>query len=342
MRFLGFVMLVAIGCGGTVASGPTDGSVVGDEGVDAREMPDVVLPDSGTCAMGNLLNPPLGCGPSGASPCGSTTNVASCPTDNACMAPVKQTAPVLEHRVGRLRLWVPYALRALAPIAFDPNINSRCANNGSEGFSWLLRIDTATKTLQTGPSRASSDGATFAFLNESYSGSDASKICPGFVGPTTPVALRAETAPLFTSGAGLIALIPTLTLTIFDSAGIPLLLPFRDARIRLGSVADPTCIGKWDRSYWCDGDTLGWTDGASLVAKISVEDADRVPVRSAGCQSLCAILANDATKTEGKVCKRGPDGKVPPIGNTCVGGEGCNDAWWFSATFSSYGVNITP
>jgi len=45
---------------------------------------------------------------------------------------------------------------------------------------------------------------------------------------------------------------------------------------------------------------------------------------------------------DGKVCKRGPDGKVPEIGDACIGGTSCKNAWLFSATFGSYGVTITP
>lgn len=345
MRFLGFVVLAAIGCGGSVAASPDAAAIDEAGGVDTA-VPDVAIPDAGptSCAAPNPLDPPLGCGPSaGDPPCSSTSNVSRCPTDNACMAPVKQAGPILRHRVGHLRLRAPEALLALTPIAFDPNVNAKCANGGTEGLSWLLQIDINTKSLRTGPSRPSTDGATFAFLNETVSGDSLSAVCPGFVGPATPIAVRAETTPFVAAGAGFNAApIPQLTLASFDSSGIPIIFPLREARIRVGSLADPTCIGKWSREYWCDGDTLGWTDGGSIVAKISVEDADRVPIKSAGCQSLCAILVNDATKTEGKACKRGPDGKVPPIGNACIGGEGCNNAWLFSASFSSYGVNITP
>ena len=123
--------------------------------------------------------------------------------------------------------------------------------------------------------------------------------------------LRAETTSFTESASEFIAdAIPALNLTIKDSSGVPIVLPLRDVRIK-GSRANPTCIGGWDRNYWCDGDTRGWTDG-------------------------------DPTKTEEKACKRGPDGKVPPIGDACTSGDGCNNAWLFSATFSSYGVNITP
>ena len=75
-----------------------------------------------------------------------------------------------------------------------------------------------------------------------------------------------------------------------------------------------------------------------LTGKITVEDADRVPIKTAGCQSLCAILANDSSKVSGKLCKRGADGKIPPIGDSKVDVQG--DSFLLSATFAAYGVTI--
>jgi hypothetical protein len=68
-----------------------------------------------------------------------------------------------------------------------------------------------------------------------------------------------------------------------------------------------------------------------------------VPVKSAGCQSLCALLANDPTKTEAatKTCKKNADGSYPEIGDTCVGGASCKNAFRLVATFAAYGVTIT-
>ena len=51
-------------------------------------------------------------------------------------------------------------------------------------------------------------------------------------------------------------------------------------------------------------------------------------------------VRNDATKTDGRVCKR-VNGVVPEIGTTCVGGTSCKNAFQFSATFGAYGVDIT-
>ena len=104
---------------------------------------------------------------------------------------------------------------------------------------------------------------------------------------------------------------------------------------------DLSCIGKWQAPYWTDGDTLGWTTGGILTGYITAEDADNVPVKTAACQSLCAILANDATKTTGGKCKRDSGtGKIV----AGVGPDPTSDgtpAFLLSATFGAYGVDIT-
>lgn len=291
----------------------------------------------------DIENPPIACGPAegGAPVCSSTDKVKSCP-DNACMYRTEQTGPTKNFRMGRIRLWAPTSLMNLASIAVDPNVNARCANAGSESFTWLMQVDTAAKTLRTGGSRGSTDDTTFSFLEESVDASKVEGICPGFVGPKDPVDLRPvnTTYTEDASGAFTTPKMALINVPIFDSSGVPIILPLREAMLKNVKM-DGSCIGKYEKKYWCDGDSLGWTTGGAIIAKITAEEADRVPVKSAGCQSLCAILVNDSTKTDGKVCKRGPDGKVPEIGTTCLGGTGCKNAFQLSATFGAYGVTIS-
>ncbi len=358
MRFL--LASLLLGCGASVstadpadaATDTTDTSADGaTDGVadttDTSSPPievDATPPPMG-CTLADPLNPPLFCGPaeSGATPCTTTTKVDTCPSDNPCMARVKQGGPILEHRMGRMRLWAPDALLSLAPIAFDPNVNARCCNGGNESLNWLFRIDRGAKVLEVGSARASADGAKFSFLAESFSGDTAGAICPGFVGPSTPLDLRPIRVAIAATGTGFqSAVIASLNIANFDRSGSPIVLPLREVTVKVPSISDPSCIGSWDKKYWCDGDSLGWTTGGSIVAKITAEDADRVPLREAGCQSLCAILVNDATKTSGRTCKRSADGKVPEIGTHCVGGTSCKNAFLLSVTFGSYGVDIAP
>jgi len=294
-----------------------------------------------SCDISDPLDPPVTCGPAleGDEPCSSTKNYDTCP-GGPCMAAVEQTAATKNFRMGRIRLWSPNSLVSLAAIAVDPNVNPKCANNGAESFTWLMQIDSAAKTIKTGGARASADGKTFGFLDESVNTASLESICPGFKGPSEPVNLRPVTAP-YTETNGKISTdsIPLINVPIFDTSGLPIILPLREAALKNVTI-EGSCIGKWEKQFACSGTTLGWTTGGAILAKITAEEADKVPVKSAGCQSLCAILANDATKTDGKVCKKGPDGKVPEIGTHCVGGTSCKNAFLLSATFGAYGIDI--
>lgn len=349
MRIALVLCCLFLGCAGKVDADTGDASLDDVGGSESGTTVEGGVPDvTGTethptpanpCDLVDPLYPPISCTPSagGAVPCTTTTKVASCPTDTACMATVKQSLPTTTHRISRLRFWRPSALLSLTGIAFDPNINPRCQNDGTEGFSWLLKLDRATNTLTTGSSHPSTDGRTFALVDETIDASKLEAVCPGFTAPS----IRIQPAKVLVtpSGTGFSANIPSLNVASYDLSGVPIVLPLRELAMRVPSMPDPSCIGSWNRSYWCDGDFLGWTTGGSIVAKISVADADNVPVKNAGCQSLCAILVNDSTKTAGKRCRRSADGSLPEIGDTCVGGTGCKNAFLLSTTFGAYGVS---
>ncbi len=294
------------------------------------------------CKVVTKEDPPIACPPDPTLPkCKSTAEVASCPSDTACMAVAKQTGDILNMRMGRIRLWAPDALLSLAPLAVDPNVSPKCANNGAETFNWLVQIDKKANTIKTGGAEKSADAKTWAFSTKKVNGADLSGICPGFVGPADPIDLSPITLPVvFTGNTFSSSKIDKINIPIFDaSAPTPIVLPIQQGIVKNVTIsADGNCIGSWNKDYWCDGDSLGWTTGGAIVGKITVEDADHIPVKSAGCQSLCAILANDASKVSGKTCKRGADGKIPNIGDATV--TTTNDAFLLSATFSAYGANI--
>jgi hypothetical protein len=284
-------------------------------------------------------NPPDPCGPDTTGPkCRSTTEVSTCPTDTACMASTKQSGDILSYRMGRIKLWAPDALLSLSALAVDPNVNPKCFSNGNESFNWLLQIDKKNKTITTGGAPQTADHTTFTFSERKVLGSELDAVCPGFVGPAE-TDLKKVTVPVtFTGDKFSSAEIPKLNIPIFEGA-VPIILPIQQGFIKNVTIsADNNCIGSFNKDYWCDGDSLGWTTGGTIVGKITVEDADKVPVKTAGCQSLCAILANDAAKTTGKLCKRGADGKIPNIGDAKVLAD--NDAFQLSATFSAFGVTI--
>lgn len=299
-----------------------------------------------SCELVDPLDPPVNCSPKDEEeePCGATTQANyTCPASatNTCMAQVEQTGPTKNFRMGRIRLWSPNSLVSLAPIAVDPNVNPKCANNGAEAFTWLMQVDTAAKTVKTGGARASTDGKTFGFLDESVNTASLESICPGFKGPSEPVNLRPVNAK-YTENNGVISSdkIDLINVPIFDTSGLPIILPLREAQVKNVTI-NGSCIGKWEKEFACNQTTQGWTTGGAIVALITADDANKVPVKTAGCQSLCAILVNNAMFTDGKTCKVGSDGKVPEIGTHCVGGTGCKNAFLLSATFGAYGVDIT-
>lgn len=303
-------------------------------------------PTTVQCDITDPLNPPIEASPElcDAPKCTNTTKVDKCPA-NGCMSVVEQTGDVKNFRMGRIRLWQPQALLSLTSIAVDPNVNPACFNNGTETFTWLIQYDSKKNTITTGGSRASKDGGrTFAFLTgEKANAADLEGVCPGFKGPAEPIDLSPVVSTVMGDGTTGFTTpkIPKINVPIFDATtGVPIILPLSQAYLQNVKIKG-SCIGSWDKTYFCDGDSLGWTTGGAVIAKITAEEADRVPVKSAGCQSLCAILVNDASKTDKGTCKKGPDGKIPAIGNACVNGTGeCNDAFLLSATFGAYGVDI--
>ncbi len=278
----------------------------------------------------DLENPPVKCAPD-APKCTSQDKVASCPS-NECMYAVEQTTSTKSFRLGRIRLWAPDALLSLTGIAVDPNVRAKCANAGTESFTWLAQVDETKKTIKTGGSRASTggDGKNFAFLDESVNAAALDAICPGFKGPTEPISLRPVVSDYTVGADGSLTTpkIELINVPIFDTSGLPIILPLREAQIKNATIKG-SCVGAYSKDFWCDGDSEGWTTGGAIIAKITAEEADKVPVKSAGCQSLCAILVNDATKTDGKVCKK-VDGKIPEIGTHCVGGATCKNAFLLS------------
>ncbi len=312
MRLSGLAALLLVACGGKTTAAPE---------VDAASDGEIV----------SMIPPTPGCT--------TVDKVGTCPTDTPCMAAVKQgpieSGRALEHRIGRLRLWKPDSVLPLTGILIDPNVRARCANAGTEALSWLFRVDRGTSTFTTGMSRPSADGKTFSFVEES-AGLEAA--CPEL--GAGPIGVAPATAVL-PSSQGVDVRLPSLALTIFRPESTTI-FPLRDVAFFIPTFgAAGSCVGSFDPDRWCDGDSEGWTTNGRITAKISLEDADTVPIPSAGCQTLCAILVNDATKTEGRRCRR-VDGRVPEWGDACIGGGACKNALHFEATFASYGVDIVP
>lgn len=300
-------------------------------------------------------NPPSNCGPQDygdIKPSSNLTDIATCPMDSSCMVRTKQSGDVANLRMSRLQLWAPSPLLSLDYL-INSKMNSKCFKNGSEEFNWLMQFNLATNELTTGGAHKSTDGQTFQFANEDFDQKKIEALCPGFVGPTQPISIG-PVKTTFTKENGLIRTpkLSFINVPIFDPAN-PIILPLRDAYLQNVALSENnSCIGKWQPEYWESGETLGWTTGGAVVGKIKIEDADRIPVSLMNCSSVCSLLApsdqvmsNPARKAQenpGNVCKRGADGKIGEIGDTCVDGPpGCKNAFLLSASFSAYGVTIS-
>ncbi len=276
----------------------------------------------------------------------------TCPTDTACMAPVKQSGDVLNYRMGRITLWAPASLVSLQGMAVTPFVDPSCMTPSTgEGFSWLMQLDRSKNTLLTGGANKSTDHKTFSFLTgQTVDPSKLDLLCPGKgfgQAGAQPVPLDPVTVKVSWSGNTFSTeMLQKINIPIFDTtvaSNPPVILPLQEAYMKDVTVsADNNCIGSWDSNYYC-GVSEGWTTDGVLIGKITADDADQVPVSKVGCSSLCALLVGDATKTDSTGhCLKGSDGKVVAgYGDSCVGGQGCNNAFLLSATFSAYGVAIT-
>ncbi|MFI5300750.1 MAG: hypothetical protein ACHREM_21925 [Polyangiales bacterium] len=305
--------------------------------------------EAGRCATAtNPLNPPQACGPNDEQPppiCTGTNAVDTCPT-GTCMARATPSASLASLRVGKFRLWSPEALISLQSILIDPLVNPTCFDSGLDSYNWLIQVDKTKSTMTVGGAKPSTDnGTTYQFLNTTVDASTYKTICPDFVPTgTSSFQLQSATSNITFSGNTFISdPIDFVAMPIFQGA-VPIVLPLHNAVGKdITLSGDNACIGGWSKSQWCGADSAGWTTGGTFLAQITLEDADNIPVVQTHCTTLCYLLVNDPSKRNGNYCKRdATSGKVPEWGDSCVGGTGCKNAFWLSATFAAYAVSIPP
>jgi hypothetical protein len=353
------VAIAAIACNSIVGlSDLTNVDCVGPCGADATSE---ASPDGSTEASADAEEeaPPPGtctsspdprtaapaCSPKelGEMPCG--LDAGSCPANN-CIAPANPDLKVIDFRISHLAIWYPKVLADVSDTLVHPMINPSCVG-GSAVLNVLLQLDTTTKQLRVGSARPSKDGKTYAFSDELLDPSLYQDACnaASFL-PTAPIKLQPFSVSYTLSGQRIAS--GTIARTYIASwdtpSKVPSTVPLIDASIQNAVIsADRQCIGKFDPAYACAANhSQGWTTAGLITGKIPLDEADQIPLPVAGCQTLCAVLANDAAKVDGDHCKRGPDGKVIPFGDTCVSGADCHDAVWFSAAFAAQSIVITP
>lgn len=287
------------------------------------------------------------CGPKELSEktCSPTDGGAGCPSGTFCGALTRNdlSSDIVNLRMTHLLFWYPPVLRKVAPFLVHPQTNAKCAG-GQEVLNQLLQFDTVQKKLKVGSARPSTDGVTFHFLTETFPASYFAEACPGATRlPPAAIELKPYQVPFTISAANFTTdTMARMFIASFDTTKkVPSIVPIVDVSLKkLTLSADRNCIGSFDPNYGCiENDSLGWTTGGLIVGKIPLEEADDIPVPIGGCQSLCAVLADNPDLVDGANCKR-VGGKLVEFGDTCVGGTGCKNAMWVSAAFSAHAVKI--
>ncbi len=338
----------AIACGSSSSNNNPTNTTGGDGGSDASA--------NAACDPGNGVtidpaNPPLPCGPTDFADgkCANVSAVSSCPqgsTGNGCMAQVPQSGNKIDLRMGRLQLYFPSSLQAVAGIAVDPAVKAFCDTSGTEQFNWVMHVDLDAKTITTGGAHASTDHKNFAFATDTVMGSSLDGICKGF-GSGPNINLAPVSGNITVTGNSFTTdVINKVNVPIFaPGTSVPIILPLSQTKLQDVTLsADHSCVGSWNPLYSC-GASKGWTTGGAVVGYITVAEADAVPVKDAGCQSLCALLVGDMSKTAknaggNAVCAKNADGSYPAIGDSDLAG-GTKNAFRLSATFGAYGITIT-
>lgn len=302
----------------------------------------------GTCTSSpDPLTAAAACSPKdrGEAPCAPPDGGFSCPMGGQCIAPSAPGLAVIDYRVSHLRIWFPTVLRDVSDVLVHPQVNPKCTG-GAAALNVLLKLDTTMKKLRVGSARPSGDGATYTFTREELAPSLYREACTGatFV-PTAPIKLEPFDVAYTLSGQKIAsATIDRTYIAVWDTpTKVPSTVPLLEASIRSAVISpDRSCIGSFDPDYMCGSSnpSQGWTTGGLIVGKIPLDEADNIPLPVAGCQTLCAVLADNPERVDGDHCKRGTDGKVIPFGDTCVGGADCRNAVWFSAGFAAQAVTI--
>ncbi len=327
-----------------------DTGATGDDGTDSE--PDVVDAPPGTCksnpdptnaasACGPKDFGELTCTPFDAGPDSGCENVG---TKCAALTKNDVSSDLINLRITHLQFWYPNILRKVGSALIHPQTNAKCTG-GQEVLNLLLQLDGTQRKMKVGSARPTTDGVTFSFLNQLYAPTAFSSACPGATRvPPAALEIKPFFVPYTISGPNIATeVMPRMYIASFDTTKeVPSIVPIVDVSLKkIVITPDRNCIGSYDPIYGCpDNESLGWTTGGLIVGKIPLEEADNIPVPIGGCQSLCAVLADNPALVEGNNCKRGSDGKIIEFGDTCVGSSGCKNAMWVSAAFSAHAVKI--
>jgi hypothetical protein len=231
----------------------------------------------------------------------------------------------------KLRVTTPLSLS----VAFvqdnlvDKGVNlTEACEGGDGGFSVLLHLDTAAKTLTVGGGPPQMGTSPTCFVNTTNNGFA--------VAPVTSPATQASDGTWQAS-----AFPGPLNIPVFADGQLTELvtLPVRQASIQSMKLsADGNCVG----SYASVADCERWTPAAILSGFITLEDADRVPIPQLNGTTLCVLLTHQTSTT----CPRDGNQKIIAAGNYCSTTNApatdttCADSFWLASTFAASAVTI--
>jgi hypothetical protein len=254
-----------------------------------------------------------------------------CTATSPCLALTDNTGKtVVDLRMRKLHVATPpkLAVAFVQQQLVDLGVNlTEACEGGDGGFSVLLRLDTAAKTLTAGGSPPETGSAPYCFVNTTNNGFN--------VVPVTSAATQASDGSWQASTFDAPLDIPIFAQGERDQL---VTLPLRNASIQSMQLStDGNCVG----SYSPVADCKRWTPAATLSGYITLEDADRVPIPQLQDSSLCVLLTDQVTAN----CARDASGKITATGDYCSTTNSpatatCADSFWLAATFAASAAPI--
>jgi hypothetical protein len=288
---------------------------------DAADAADPCSPGPGQVPLPNCNNEPH-----------CDTTVQPCMASSPCLALADNSGKsVVDLRIRKLRVTTPSSLSVqfVQDNLVDKGVNlTETCEGGDGGFSVLLRLDTAAKTLTAGGGPPQMSSSPTCFVNTTNNGFA--------VAPVTSPASQATDGTWQAS-----AFSGTLNIPVFADGQLTELvtLPLRNASIQSMQLSSPdnNCVG----TYSAVADCKRWTPAATLSGFITLEDADRVPIPQLSGSTLCVLLTDQTSLT----CPRDANGKIIATGNYCSTSNGpatstCADSFWLASTFAASAVTI--
>jgi hypothetical protein len=312
------------------------------------------LPSSGNCHV-PWVDGGESCTPS-CTPC-SVDPDAGCGAPR-CLPMTNNKSPIYNFRMEALHVILPANLAGseLQNLAVTGGMTLSAPSCGYEpvgsnpaigGFNWLLSLNVSTHTITTGGALPVADpyGTGYPFLNETYgdAGIHVAPVC--FDAGISEKNATGEIT--FSSAPGTDVLnVPIFLGSTAQDLAEPTILPLHGAEFYDVTISeDGNCIGDINQGWYayaagCSDNFLGtcpkWYTAGAVGGYLTITETNKVQVRDANA-SLCALLVYGAVGIA--TCKSTDDHSGDYCSLTQKPG-GCNDSFWFAATFAANAVKI--